>query len=124
MVAVDPLPEGLCRQLSVVMYHSDFQTQDNSDNEDSANVHVKLVESLRLLPHQSALIRVELKDNQDLGGLILLESNLELVEVEEIQLMVSHRKEVCSGHVFKPNPLFPITEVWNLGRWGNWSKLG
>ena len=86
-----------------------------SDDQNSANVPVirgmLYSESLRLLPNQSAqnplggasphptkkpcldplifydtLIHVELEDSQDLGGPILLESNLELVEAEKIQL--------------------------------------
>ena len=73
MDAEDPLllSEGLCRQVGVVISHSNVWTRGKSDNQDSANVpiiHVKLVESLRLLPYQSALIRMELEDSQDLCG--------------------------------------------------------
>ena len=55
MDAEDPLllSKGLCRQVGVVIYHSNVWTRGKSDNQDSANVpiiRVKLVELLRLLP--------------------------------------------------------------------------
>ena len=123
MDAEDPLllSEGLCRQLGVVTYHGDVQTQDKSDNKDSAKipvVRVKLVESLRLLPRQSALIRVELEDSRDLGGPILLESNQELVEAEEIQLESSLVSQVEGKYAVAmfSNPT-PFARKLRSGTW-------
>jgi hypothetical protein len=82
------LSEGLCRQLGVVTYHGEIE-REASQQKDSAQipiVRVKLVDSLRLLPKQSALARVELEDSRDVCGPVLMEANQELVEAGEIQL--------------------------------------
>jgi len=52
------LPEGLCRQLGIVTYHGDVEARPSQlkqkENVTVPVVRVKLLESLQLLPQQSA----------------------------------------------------------------------
>lgn len=71
------------------------------------------MESLRLLPRKSALVHVELEDNQDLRGPVLLESNQELVEAEEIRLGGSLVSQTEGKYAVA---MFSNLEVWNVDR--------
>lgn len=84
------LSEGLCRQLGVVTYHSAVEVENTSQKEQEEPakvpiVRVMLVESLHLLPRQSALARVELEKTWNSDAPLPMEAN---GDPSEIQLEV------------------------------------
>lgn len=117
------LSEGLCRQLGVVTYHGEVEKEasQGKQQKDTAQVpivRVKLVESLRLLPKQSALARVEFEDSRDVSGPVLMEANQELVEAGEIQLentLVDQREGKYAVVMFS-NPT-PFARKLKPGSW-------
>ena len=73
------LSEGVCRQLGIVSYHSSVERwrggsrQGKSPQSQVPTVRVNLVQSVRLLPHQSKVVEVQMTPATNLDQPLLLE---------------------------------------------------
>jgi len=74
------LSEGVCRQLNIVVYHDHVQAQKHSrqswsnSTNDVSVVHVKLVNTARLLPHQSMVVQAKVVSTSPIMDPLLVES--------------------------------------------------
>ena len=112
------LSEGLCRQLEIVAYHSEVEVEptQQAPGREPAKVpvvRVRLVKSLRLLPRQSALVRVELEGCQSLRSPVLMEATQE-TEIRLEDCLV-HRDRTRCAFAIKPDAFCPDTEARSVG---------
>ena len=66
------LAEGVCRQLGIVTYHADVETWRGGSKQQEGNVNemvtvpsvrASMLQSVRVLPHQSALVTAKVDRN-------------------------------------------------------------
>ena len=86
MDAPEPLllSEGVCRQLGIVSYHPSLGVESAEVAPTTAKlrtVRVRLVNSVRVPPLQSAVVQLETEDRTELDGPVLLEPNHSLSKV-------------------------------------------
>ena len=95
------LSEGVCRQLGLIIYHRDvrplskgqktknppapLEEQEKSDAQ-VPTVRVSLVQSLHLLPHQSALVQVQVESHCENGNALLLEHSTKVEDANGLLL--------------------------------------
>ena len=95
------LSEGVCRQLGLIIYHRDvrplskgqktknppapLEEQEKSDAQ-VPTVRVSLVQSLHLLPHQSALVQVQVESHCENGNALLLEHSTKVEDATGLLL--------------------------------------
>ena len=96
------LSEGVCRQLGIISYHPEVQTwrggrkrppseqteKANSNEAKIPTVRVRLLQSVRLLPHQAVVAQVQLDNKHDGSELLLLECSMQVEEETGLQIDV------------------------------------
>ena len=112
MDAPEPLllSEGVCRQLGIVTYHPDIQTNQSSGGETSGRVptvRVQLVQGVKLPPNPDQNVVAEACLGSELSGSsLLLESSPKLFEdvgVQMADMLVLPSAGFCSSKVHTDN---------------------
>lgn len=94
------LSEGVCRQLGIISYHPEVQTwrggrkrppseqmeRAKSNEAKVPTVRVRLLQSVRLLPHQAVVAQVQLDNTHKGSEPILLERSMQVEEETGLQI--------------------------------------
>ena len=91
------LSEGECRQLGIVHYHPDIQKWNGGRRKRAEHqkvktatvptVRVRLVQTLRLLPQQSTVIKVQIQEGHQMTKPLMLEPDSSLEESAGLQVV-------------------------------------
>ena len=105
------LSEGVCRQLGIISYNPEVQTwrggrkrppseqteKAKSNEAKIPTVRVRLLQSVRLLPHQAVVVQVQLDNKHDGIELLLLERSMQVKEETGLQIEDALLATHCRG---------------------------
>ena len=74
------LSEGVCRQLGIVTYHPSLGVGSGKETSPVQTVHIRLVDTVRIPPLQSAVVQLETEGRKELKGPVLLEPSSQFSE--------------------------------------------